>query len=125
VTSLDFDTQRSALHVSGRVAEESNVAGLGSHHTLDLELQRTFTLEKADGWDSVALGMLKEAVDNKSRAQIWAVVMSEGLANICYITEHQTVLQQTVTTSVPKKRAGSTEYDKVGNPFEWTDVVGS
>jgi protein pelota len=117
VTSLDFDTQRSALHVSGRVAEESKFVGLGSHHTLDLELQRTFTLEKADGWDSVALGMLKEAVDNKSRAQIWAVVMSEGLANICYITEHQTVLQQTVTMSVPKKRAGSTEYDKVGKPF--------
>jgi protein pelota len=118
VTSLDFDTQSSALHVSGRVSEENKFVGLGSHHTLDLELQRTFTLEKADGWDSVALGMLKEAVDNKSRAQIWAVVMSEGLANICYITEHQTVLQQTVTTSVPKKRAGSTEHDKVGIPFQ-------
>ena len=113
MTSLEFDAQSSALHVSGRVSEENKYVSLGSHHTLDLELQRTFTLEKADGWDSVAVGMLKDAIDSKSRAQIWAVVMQEGLANICYITEHQTVLQQQVTANVPKKRAGSSEHDKV------------
>lgn len=55
---------------------------LGAYHTLDLELQRNFTLEKADGWDSVALGILKESINQDAKADLWAVVMQEGLANI-------------------------------------------
>jgi protein pelota len=55
VTKLDFDSYASQLHVSGRVAEENKHVKLGSYHTLDLELQRNFTLEKADGWDSIAI----------------------------------------------------------------------
>jgi len=112
VTSTDFDAQSSQLHVSGRVAEENKYVPVGGFHTLDLELNRQFTLSKADGWDSVAVEMLKEAVDTSSRAELWAVVMQEGLANICSITTHQTVLVQRVAATMPKKRAQSSEYDK-------------
>ncbi|KAK0798735.1 Translation factor pelota [Friedmanniomyces endolithicus] len=83
VTKLDFDPQAAQLHVSGRVAEENKHVKLGSFHTLDLELQRNFTLEKAEGWDSVALDTLKEAVNQDAKVQLWAVIMKEGLANIC------------------------------------------
>ena len=38
--------------------------------------------------------------------------MQEGLANICLITEHQTVLRQRVEVNLPKKRAGSTDHEK-------------
>lgn len=79
---------------------------LGQHHTLDLELNRKFTLSKAEGWDSVALEMLKEACDTGKRAELWAVVMGEGVANICMITEHQTILRQKVEVPVPRKRKG-------------------
>lgn len=112
VTKLDFDPQAGQLHVSGRVAEENKHVKLGSFHTLDLELQRNFTLEKAEGWDSVALDTLKEAINQEAKAQLWAVIMQEGLANICLITEHQTVLRQRIEVSLPKKRAGSTDHDK-------------
>ncbi|KAK6389692.1 hypothetical protein LTR65_006174 [Meristemomyces frigidus] len=112
VTKLDFDPQAAQLHVSGRVAEENKHVKLGSFHTLDLELQRNFTLEKAEGWDSVALDTLKEAVNQDAKAQLWAVVMQEGLANICLITDHQTILRQRVEVNLPKKRAGSTDHDK-------------
>jgi protein pelota len=98
--------------VSGRVAEENKHVKLGSFHTLDLELHRNFTLEKAEGWDSVALDTLKEAVNQDAKAQLWAVIMQEGLANICLITEHQTVLRQRVEVNLPKKRAGSTDHEK-------------
>ncbi|KAK6420279.1 Translation factor pelota, partial [Oleoguttula sp. CCFEE 5521] len=47
VTKLDFDSHASQLHVSGRVSEENKHVKLGSFHTLDLELNREFTLEKA------------------------------------------------------------------------------
>lgn len=112
VTKLDFDPQAAQLHVSGRVAEENKHVKLGSFHTLDLELQRNFTLEKAEGWDSVALDTLKEAINQEAKAQLWAVVMQEGLANICLITDHQTILRQRVEVNLPKKRAGSTDHDK-------------
>jgi protein pelota len=120
VTKLDFDPQAAQLHVSGRVAEENKHVKLGSFHTLDLELQRNFTLEKADGWDSVALDTLKEAINQDAKAQLWAVIMQEGLANICLITDHQTILRQRVETNLPKKRAGSTDHEKAMQRFYQT-----
>jgi len=114
VTSLDFDPQAAQLHVSGRVAAENKFVKNGQYHTLDLELHRNFGLEKADGWDSIALGILKEAIDQDKKAELWAVIMSEGLANICLITEHQTILRQRIETSLPKKRPGKpgSDHDK-------------
>ncbi|KAI8932314.1 hypothetical protein NX059_010509 [Plenodomus lindquistii] len=106
VTSTDFDIGSGQLHVSGRVAVENEHVKLGQHHTLDLELNRNFTLEKAEGWDSVALEMLKEACDNDRRAELWAVVLDEGTANICMITEHQTLLRQKIEVAIPRKRKG-------------------
>ncbi|KAL1304043.1 hypothetical protein AAFC00_000480 [Neodothiora populina] len=119
VTSLDFDPQAGELHVSGRVAEENKYVKLGAHHTLDLELHRNLTLEKADGWDSVALDTLRESLDQSAKAELWAVVMQEGLANICLITTHQTILRQQITVSLPKKRPGkpASDHDKAVNKF--------
>ncbi|KAF2458447.1 eRF1 domain 1-domain-containing protein [Lineolata rhizophorae] len=137
VTSTDFDSDAGQLHVSGRVAEENRFVKLGAYHTLDLELNRNFTLIKGDesggvgsvqlsgadatdrvsvvvgGWDSIALATLEEATDARRRAQIWAVVMQDGLANICLITEHQTLLRQRVEVPIPRKRrGGQSEQDK-------------
>jgi protein pelota len=109
VTSTDFDIGSGQLHVAGKVASENEHVKLGQHHTLDLELNRKFTLEKADGWDSVALEMLKEACDTDRRAELWAVVMGEGTANICIITEHQTILRQHIEVPVPRKRKGGAD----------------
>ena len=122
VKSLDFDPQSSQLHVSGQIVSQTPHTQVGQHHTLDLELQRNFTLEKkagdfgeAGGWDSVALDMLRDAVDEggKRRAEAVAVVMHEGLAHICFIGQFQTVLKQKVEVSIPRKRAGGSDHDKV------------
>lgn len=113
VTTIDFDPQAGQLHVSGRVAEENKWVKVGAYHTLDLELQRNFTLEKSEGWDSVALDVVKEAVKQDKEGTVPAVVMQEGLANICLITEHQTVLKQRVETGIPRKRSGRAgDHDK-------------
>ncbi|KAK4991019.1 Translation factor pelota [Elasticomyces elasticus] len=119
VTKLDFDPQASQLHVSGTVAEENKYVKLGGFHTLDLELQRNFTLTKADGWDSVALAQLRESIDQTKKAVCWAVVMQEGLANICLITEYQTILRQRVEVSLPKKRGSgkSSDHEKAVQRF--------
>ncbi|KAL1981457.1 hypothetical protein VTN96DRAFT_2629 [Rasamsonia emersonii] len=121
VKSLDFDPQSSQLHVSGQIMNETQHTRVGQHHTLDLELHRNFTLEKEVGaegeglgWDSVAIDMLKDAVDEggKRRAEAVAVVMQEGLAHICFITQFQTILKQKVEMSIPRKRQGGSDHDK-------------
>lgn len=122
VKSLDFDPQAGQLHVSGQIARENKYAKVGQHHTLDLELNRNFTIEKVvegkdggAGWDSVARTQLMEAVDPNKSTEAVAVVMHEGLGNICFLTAHQTVLKQRVEVSVPRKRAGtgrSADHDK-------------
>ncbi|KAL5116320.1 Translation factor pelota [Pleosporales sp. CAS-2024a] len=114
VASTDFDPGSGELHVLGRVAEENEEVKLGSYHTLDLELNRSFTLTKADGWDSIAIELLKEACNQEKRAELWAVVLGEGTANICIITEHQTILRQHVEVSVPRKRRGGIDGHSKG-----------
>lgn len=120
--SLDFDPQAGQLHVSGQIARENRYTKVGQFHTLDLELQRNFTLEKevegkdgGEGWDSVARAQLEEAIDQTRGTEAVAVVMQEGIANICFITQYQTVLRQRVEVSVPRKRTGagrSADHDK-------------
>lgn len=122
VKSLDFDPQAGQLHVSGQIARENKYAKVGQFHTLDLELNRNFTIEKVvegkdggAGWDSVARTQLMEAVDPNKSTEAVAIVMQEGLGNICFLTSHQTVLKQRVEVSVPRKRAGagrSADHDK-------------
>ncbi|KAK3494156.1 eRF1 domain 1-domain-containing protein, partial [Neurospora hispaniola] len=106
VQSVFFDPAASSLHVSGTVCQENQYVSLGQHHTLDLELNRPFQLWKRSGWDSVSLKMLEEAVAEDTGEAMCAVVMQEGLANICLITEFQTVVKQRVEANIPKKRAG-------------------
>jgi protein pelota len=133
VKSLDFDPQSSQLHVSGQITTETPHTKIGQFHTIDIELQRNFTLEKevessedGGGWDSIAVEMLKDAVDvgGNRKAEAVAVVMQEGLANICFIGQFQTILKQRVETSIPKKRqGGGGDHDKVREIFY--DIYGN
>ncbi|KAK5655782.1 hypothetical protein OQA88_5320 [Cercophora sp. LCS_1] len=109
VTSTFFDPAASSLHVSGTVIRENAFVNLGQYHTLDLELNRPFTIWKSSGWDSVALQTLQEATTDDKPDALVAVVMQEGLANICLITDFQTVIKQRVESSIPKKRAAAKE----------------
>ena len=122
IKSTDFDPQAGQLHVSGQIAAENRYTKIGQFHTLDLELQRNFTLEKevegnygGEGWDSIARAQLEDAIDQSRDTEAVAVVMDEGIANICFLTQSQTVLKQRVDVSVPRKRTGagrSQDHDK-------------
>ncbi|BDD59883.1 hypothetical protein MPDQ_006826 [Monascus purpureus] len=126
VKNLDFDPQSSQLHVSGQIVNETPHTKIGQFHTLDLELNRNFTLVKevgasgeGVGWDSIAIEMLKDAVDEsgRRRAEAVAVVMQEGIAHICFIGQYQTILKQKVEMSVPRKRHGGGDHDKGMSKF--------
>ncbi|EMR09096.1 mRNA surveillance protein pelota [Pneumocystis murina B123] len=90
---------------------------MGSYHTLDLKLHSNFTLTKQE-WDSIALERLDEACDPNKRAEIGAVVLQEGLANVCLITEYMTILRQRIEIQIPRKRKdNASDYQKGINKF--------
>lgn len=118
VKSIDFDPGASELHVSGQIIKENNFAKLGQYQTLHLKVSDHFNIEKPGGWDSVSLETLRELTDHRKRADkstvVIAVVMQDGLANICAITEHRTILKQRISTAIPRKRqGGASAHDDV------------
>nr|CAD7264190.1 unnamed protein product [Timema shepardi] len=62
VENIDFDTQACMLRLKGRNIEENQYVKMGGYHTLDLEVNRKFTLGKAE-WDSVSLDRVDSACD--------------------------------------------------------------
>jgi protein pelota len=112
VESIFFDVQAAALRVNGKNVEENKYVKMGQYHTLDLELHRPFTIVKQE-WDSIYLDRIDEACNIANRADIAAVIMQEGLAQVCLITDSMTVVRQRIECNVPKKRRGTTtDHDK-------------
>lgn len=101
----------SSLRVSGVVASENDHVSMGMHHTLDLEVNRQFSIVKPEGWDSVAKSTLSQALSDDKNGATAAVVMQEGLANICLITEFRTVFKVKVESVIPKKRDAAADQD--------------
>ncbi|OLY82942.1 Protein pelota-like protein [Smittium mucronatum] len=108
-----------ALRVNGKSTELNKYVQLGQFHTLDLELNQPFAIVK-DYWDSISLDRIANACDITKQADVAAVVMQEGLANICLLTQYMTIVRQRIEVPIPKKRKGSTTtYDKsVKNFFD-------
>jgi len=113
VETIDFDTQSGLLRLNGKVINENKYVKMGSYHTIDLELNREFSIFKSH-WDSIALDRVKTATDPSKYADLGAVIFQEGLAHICFITSSMTIVRQRIEMAVPRKRRGSTtSHDKV------------
>ncbi|GAA5872569.1 hypothetical protein JCM16303_004566 [Sporobolomyces ruberrimus] len=99
----------STLHISGRVTSENPHVKKGAFHTLDLEVGRDFTIIKGIGsWDSIARDRIREMTEPGRGADVGAIVCGEGLASICVITNHTTIIRQRIDVAVPRKRKGGT-----------------
>ncbi|KIH89882.1 protein pelota [Sporothrix brasiliensis 5110] len=98
VAATFFDPPSSALQVNGTIVVENPLASLGQYHTLDLELQRPFTLWKAresGGWDSVAKAELDAALRTDKGDALVAVVLGDthNTALVVLVTEYQTLVK--------------------------------
>lgn len=113
VVKMDFDSQASELHINGTVCEENQHVKTGSFHTIDLELHRNFTLAKRE-WDTIALDRVDLACNPAKSAEIGAVVLQEGLAHICLLTEYMTINKLRIEQSVPRKVRGSSSAHEKG-----------
>eukprot|EP00051_Salpingoeca_urceolata_P005141 m.70664 g.70664 ORF g.70664 m.70664 type:complete len:389 (+) comp14083_c3_seq1:97-1263(+) len=112
VLNVEFDTEACTLRVAGRNVAENQYVKMGAHHTIDMELNRKFTLFKPE-WDSVALDRVGEACDVARSADLGAIVMQEGLAYVCLVTPNMTVVRSKLELSIPRKRRGDcSQHDK-------------
>ncbi|XP_056627973.1 protein pelota homolog [Triplophysa dalaica] len=117
VETIDFDSQACQLRVKGTNIQENQYVKMGAYHTIELELNRNFTLAKKV-WDSVVLDRIEQACDPAQKADVAAVVMQEGLANLVLVTPAMTLMRAKVEVTIPRKRKGScTQHDKALERF--------
>eukprot|EP00118_Oscarella_pearsei_P015218 m.136139 g.136139 ORF g.136139 m.136139 type:complete len:385 (+) comp38172_c1_seq102:40-1194(+) len=112
IENIEYDTAASKLRVKGRNIQENPHVKMGAYHTIDLDVNKKFTVAKAV-WDIVALDRLEMACDAARSADVAAVIMHEGLAHICLLTASMTVVRMKVEMNIPRKRKGScSQHDK-------------
>ncbi|KAJ7047245.1 eRF1 domain 1-domain-containing protein [Mycena alexandri] len=111
-----------ALHISGPVTVENQHVRLGAFHTLDIEVQRDVRIEKFEGWDSVALARVDEAIVPGKGAEVAALVCGEGTAAFCLLSQHMTLVTHRLSLPVPRKgsASGATQHEKGLNRFYGT-----
>eukprot|EP00963_Diacronema_lutheri_P008185 scaffold718_cov342-Pavlova_lutheri.AAC.41 len=117
VEQVDFDGVGLTIRIKGTNTTENEHIKLGQYHTIELELNRAFTLEKAE-WDAVHLDIIKEACDFATTADLAAVVMQEGLAHVCLVGGSITMVKAKIEKSLPKKRGAAAQgYEKALHAF--------
>jgi len=113
IEDIFFDTQACVLQLKGRNIEENQHVKMGAYHTIDLELNRKFTLRKSH-WDSVHIDRIELACDPTQSADIAAVVMQEGLAHVCLVTSSMTIVRAKIDVQIPRKRRGDASQHERG-----------
>lgn len=79
---------------------------------------------REQGWDGIAREQLKETNNLQKKAEVVAVVMQEGFANICFVTQYHTILRQfKVELAVPKKLVSQRATERTPFPISHTTSV--
>ncbi|KIY49339.1 hypothetical protein FISHEDRAFT_40995 [Fistulina hepatica ATCC 64428] len=111
-------TSYAAMNISGRVVSENQYVKLGAFHTLDIEANRDVRIEKADGWDSIALSRVEESTIPGRGAEVGAVVCGEGTAAFCLLSQHMTLVTHRMTIPMPRKApSGASQHEKALTKF--------
>lgn len=89
---------------------------MGQYHTLEVELDHPVWIEK-ECWDLIYLERLNEAADPAKKAELAVIVMQEGLANVCLVTQAMTLTKAKIEKTIPKKKQGNTAHTKAIEKF--------
>ena len=118
VERIDIDLTTGVLSLKGKNKTENKFVKIGAYHTTSVEVGQPFRLYK-EYWDSVSLERIQHSCNIQEKAEIAAILIQEGLCNICLVTDYSTTLVQSISVNVPKKRRGisGVNYDKVVDKF--------
>ncbi len=112
VEAVEYDAAGASLRLRGRNLAESEHVKLGAYHTLELEPQRAFTLEK-DAWDALDAERLRQAADPAASADLAVLLVAEGFAQLLLVGRTCTPTRARVEVPLPRKRgAAAAGYDK-------------
>lgn len=121
VEGIEFDTQACMLRIKGRNVEENQYVKMGAYHTIDLELNRKFTLIK-EYWDIIVLERVEMACDPAQHADLGAILLHEGLCHIFLVTSSMTIVRAKIDMNIPRKRKGfCSQHDK--GLFRFYDAI--
>ncbi|GIL62954.1 hypothetical protein Vafri_17101 [Volvox africanus] len=116
VETIEFDAEAGVIRIKGRNLTESEHIKLGAYHSLELEQGRAFTLFKAV-WDALDIERVRQATDVTLSADLAAVLITEGLANVCLVGGSTTLVRARVEANLPRKRGAALGFDKAWNRF--------
>ncbi|KAJ4458974.1 putative Protein pelota [Paratrimastix pyriformis] len=119
VVNVDFDSDACQMRISGPNQTPSEFVKTGAFHTLELELQKPFVIRKFE-WDVFHLERIAEACNPSKSAELAVVVMTEGLAHVCLITESLTHVRARVAMNIPRKnvrQGGAGSHSKAMTRF--------
>lgn len=115
---IDYIASDNNMRLSGKSIEPNEYVPLNSYHTAEVELLKDLTILK-DNWDEYDMSILNDLCSIEKKADIGAVILEEGVAHICYVTDSMTVMKAKVEKSIPRKNSeyGTKDLDKAMNTF--------
>ncbi|ODV84498.1 hypothetical protein CANARDRAFT_8483 [[Candida] arabinofermentans NRRL YB-2248] len=116
IESIDYEVDENTLRLKCRTIKQHNDVPLNSYHTAIITVNCKFTIWKQI-WDDFNLNLINESCDVMNKAELGAVVLEEGVAHICLITNTVTVLKNKIEKSIPKKQRNNNNHDLAMTKF--------
>ena len=114
---VEYDAEGATIRVKGQNKTECEEVKLNAYHTLEIGIGRAVKIEKT-AWDSVDVGRLEEAADPSATADLAAVLIVDGLANVVLVGATQTIVKGKIEASMPRKRGMALMgYEKAETKF--------
>ena len=114
VEEIDYSPE--GIRFRGKNVSQNEYVAIGQYQTDEICVNSFFSLYKSC-WDEMYIDTLKRATDVTQTSEVVAILMEEGIANLFYLTNTQTVNKGKINLSIPKKRNGSTQHDKGREKF--------
>uniref|UniRef100_A0A7E4V485 ERF1_1 domain-containing protein n=1 Tax=Panagrellus redivivus TaxID=6233 RepID=A0A7E4V485_PANRE len=105
VTSTEFDPAYDGIRFRGYTTYTHVFAEMGSSHTLQIEINRPFKVTKKR-WLPIDYQRIESSLQVRLEDAMAAVVLHEGVAQICVLKRNMTIVKATVKGQVARKRSG-------------------
>lgn len=119
VESVDYAPSDETMRIRGKTTEQNEYVPNQSYHTAEVQLNKALKINKPE-WDEISYGIVIEASSVEKKAEVGAVVLQEGVAHLCLVTDTMTVLRNKIEKSIPRKSrgdAGGSSHDKAMAKF--------
>lgn len=113
VESVDYVPSDEVMRIRGKTVEQNEYVPNQSYHTAEVQLNKKLKINKAE-WDDISYGIVLAASSVEKKAEVGAVVLQEGVAHLCLVTDTMTVLRNKIEKAIPRKSrdAGGSAHDK-------------